>query len=136
MNIAYLNKDYLIAALEVSQANVDVPLDGLIMAYTVSLVAGTDVAAHMPDAGVGGNPTSSLEDALRFIPANWFIFAMGEVVTPIHYKDDTHENRGFYAKLQHRKGGRMQEGRAASLEKAVCIVAIKALHIKYVEGVL
>ncbi len=135
MEIKYLNKNYLVAALEVSQATgSDVALDGLITAYIVLLVAGAEVAVHMPDEGIG-HPTDSLEDAHRLIPAGWFVDAMGEIVTPISYKGDKHENKGFYAKIQHRSGGRLQEGRAMTLERAICIAAIKALHVKYAEGV-
>lgn len=49
----------------------------------------------------------------------WFVYAMGERVKPITYKDDRHDHIEFYCDLQHRSGGHLTSGTGDSLAAAI-----------------
>jgi hypothetical protein len=44
---------------------------------------------------------------LSIIPEGWFLHGIGECVTPVQYRHDTHEStgEGFWCELQYRDGG-------------------------------
>lgn len=64
------------------------------------------------------------------LPAEWFVYALGESVKPINYRGDRHDNTGdgFWCELQHRDGGRLTLGKGATPHAAVCdaIVRVEA----------
>lgn len=49
----------------------------------------------------------------------WFVYAMGEKVTPTSYKDERHERINFYCDLQHRSGGHLTSGEGETLAEAI-----------------
>lgn len=70
------------------------------------------------------------EMAIISIPENWFLYGMGERVSPIQYKDQQHERLqpGFWAELQHRRGGLLTKGvgdtMAAALQSAIDVLPL------------
>jgi hypothetical protein len=62
-------------------------------------------------------PTSfdTLEDE---IPEGWFLDSLCHVHSPIIYHGDIHESLGWEAKLQHKLGGRLMEGRGLTPQEA------------------
>lgn len=78
------------------------------------------MAYHLP--GALPRYAHRLEMTMISIPENWFIYGMGEQVKPIIYKGDTHERCkpfGFWAELQHRRGGLLTKGVGETMTHAL-----------------
>lgn len=72
-----------------------------------------------PDSHDENGPLS-LDHAIRQIPPGWFLYGLGECVTPIIYAKDRHDPKGsFWAELQHRDGGRLTRAEGPTMEAAV-----------------
>lgn len=80
------------------------------------------------EQGVQMSLRTGLRSALTAIPTGWFVYGMGEKVAPIRFLGDTHAHQGFWAELQHRRGGLLTKGEGPTLCKAV-EAAIKALPL-------
>jgi len=50
------------------------------------------------------------------LPTDWFVYGLGEVVEPILFKGDRHDqvNGHWWCELQHRDGGRLTKGQGPS----------------------
>jgi hypothetical protein len=81
----------------------------------------------------GGVPLYARRLELGFIniPDNWFIYGMGERVSPTTYAGDTHIRLepGFWVELQHRRGGLLTKGvgatMAAALQSAIDVLPLE-----------
>ena len=71
--------------------------------------------------------TFSIDAALTLVPEGWFIYGMGERVTPIIYKGDRHEHIDFWAETQHRQGGLLQKAFAATPALALVAASLRAI---------
>jgi len=61
-----------------------------------------------------------LDAALMLVPEGWFVYGMGEKVSPIIYKGDLHNHLGFWAEIQIRQGGHLSKGEGATPALALC----------------
>lgn len=91
---------------------------------------------YCPHAWKGGNVLSRLESllyaeayvdaALMLLKEPWFVYGMGEQVSPIIYRGDRHDHLHFHADLQHREGGRLTQGVGETQALALLAAILKA----------
>ena len=67
--------------------------------------------------------------ALDNVNEPWFVRGMGEEVTPIYYRGETHDRVGYWCELQHRSGGRLSSGEGQTLNEAI-EMAIKRSELR------
>jgi hypothetical protein len=89
------------------------------LALTLTLVNCTQADEGQGDDDLGA--------AMASVPEDWFIYGMGETVAPIRHRGDLHAHLGFWAEVQHRRGGLLSKGSSgASLAEAVRDAVAKA----------
>lgn len=77
--------------------------------------------------------TGSLDAALMLVPEGWFVYGMGEGVTPIIRRGDTHKRMDFWAEVQREQGGFLRKARAQTLSLALTAAALRATASMEVE---
>lgn len=67
------------------------------------------------------------------LPEGWFLYHLGELVKPIHYKDEKHEPLGWRVEFQHRDGGLLTYAEHPDLDEAMveAIRLVQERHERY-----
>jgi hypothetical protein len=81
------------------------------------------------------NFLGSIDEALRWVPDNWFVERLGELVTPQNRAGDRHFPTGlFRAELQSRDGGRLTTFDGCTLTVAIVGAVVGVELRKFSEG--
>lgn len=67
-----------------------------------------------------------VDAALMLLEEPWFVYCMGEQVSPILYKGGRRDRMYFHADLQHREGGRRTQGVGQTQALALLAAILKA----------